>query len=292
MINALCIDLEPWYSAELLKDFVPDNKDDIEDQIVESVTLVLDLLNKYQVKATFAVLGIVAEKHPELIRNIFENEHEIASHAYSHKTLYELGEEGFEDEVKKSVIILESITGRKPVGFRAPSFSLNNSTIWALKILQKYGFKYDASIFPFKTHLYGVPDAPINLYKPSNVVVAREDSQGEIIEFPATVVRLLVNIPVSGGFYFRAIPLDILKWSIKTVNRTRPAILYIHPWEMYPLTPVIKKMPWQSRFLTYYARDRSLAKFEELLKTFKFAPVNRVIEMYSPFDGNNGGYPF
>jgi peptidoglycan-N-acetylglucosamine deacetylase len=279
MINALCVDLEPWYTAEFVKQFVPDLNEEINDQIVESVTPILNLLDKYKTTATFAVLGIIAERHPQLVKNIFEKNHEIACHAYSHKTLYELGEVGFEQEIEKSIAILKSITGSKPIGFRAPSFSLNNTTRWALNVLKKYGFKYDASIFPFKTSLYGVSKAPLYPYKLSEKDISQEDFEGDIIEFPMTVLKMVVNIPVAGGFYFRLLPLNFLKWAIKKINRTRPAIIYIHPWETYMQTPIPQNMPWQNKFITYFARNTSLLKFEELLKTFEFAPIRNVIKL-------------
>ena len=273
--NALVIDLEHWHSPEFLKDYLPV---DLVDQDVESVKPILALLDKYNVKATFAVLGSVAEKHPELVKEIYERGHEIASHAYSHKTLYELGIEGFEDEIRKSVKLLKSITGERPIGFRAPSFSINNSTKWAFDILEKYGFKYDASIFPIKTMLYGEPKAPIDIYKPSKEDVTQHGPQGNIIEFPMTVLKFGKNIPICGGFYMRILPLWFLKIGIKTVNKKRPAIFYIHPWEVYSETPRLK-LPLFSRFVTYWRINPNLSKLEKLLKQFKFTSINKILSV-------------
>ena len=287
MINALCIDLEPWYSAELVKRYLSKPETDYEDQIIESITPILKLLDKHNTKATFAVLGIVAEKYPELIKNLHASGHEIASHAYSHKTLYDLGKKEFEQEIIKSIKLLENITGEKPIGFRAPSFSINNSTQWALEILEKYGFKYDASIFPIKTNLYGVPKAPLFPYRPSKKDVSLEDSTGNMIEFPNTVLKLGMNVPVTGGFYFRFFPIIYQKLAIKRINKTRSALLYIHPWETYPKTPRIKNMPCFSRFVTYYAVDKALIKFDELLRTFKFASMLSVLKTSFPEQFHN-----
>lgn len=277
VINALSIDLEPWYASELLTKYLPKEKSD---QIEEAVRPILDLLDKYNIKATFFVLGIVAEKYPEVVREIYDKGHEIANHAYSHKTLYELGEREFEGEIKKSVKLLESITGKKPIGFRAPSFSINNSTKWAFRILKDYGFKYDSSIFPIKTMLYGVPNAPLHPYRPSMANVAQEDPDGRIIEFPMTVLKLGINIPISGGFYLRVLPWWFLIQGIKKVNRSRAAVIYIHPWETYPGTPRLKNIPFSSKFITYHGINSALGKLEKVLKQFEFKPIRELLPNY------------
>lgn len=281
--NALVIDLEHWYSPEFLRKYLPPQ---VVDQDVESVKPLLALLEKYNIKATFAVLGSLAEKHPELIKEIYDQGHEIASHAYSHKTLYELGRDGFEKEIKRSVELLKSITGEKPIGFRAPSFSINNSTKWAFDILEKYGFEYDASVFPIKTMLYGEPKAPTNIYKPSKQDVTHHDPQGNIIEFPMTTLKFGRNIPICGGFYMRVLPLWFLKRGIKSVNKTKPAIIYIHPWEIYTKTPRLK-LPLFSRFVTYWGIKSNISKFEGLLNNFKFAPIEVVLKSMVNKDGSN-----
>ena len=273
MINALTIDLEYWYSPELVRGFVVGNKDDL---IIEMTKPVLDVLDEFDVSATFFILGEVAKKHPELVEEVYGRGHEIGSHAYSHKTLYELGKEGFEDEIKLSVELLKGITKEKPIGFRAPSFSIDNATKWAFEILEKYGFKYDSSIFPIKTKLYGVPNAPLHVYKPSKEDIAKEDPDGGIIEFPLTVVKMGRNIPISGGFYFRVLPFRVLKFAIKIVNRERPAVIYVHPWEMYSKTPRLN-LPMHSKFITYYGIDSAMMKLEGLLRSFKFAPMKEVL---------------
>jgi polysaccharide deacetylase family protein (PEP-CTERM system associated) len=239
---------------------------------------VLELLDKYETRATFFVLGIVAEKHPGIVAEIHSRGHEIASHAYSHKTLYELGEVGFEEEIGKSSRLLESITGERPIGFRAPSFSIDNSTKWAFKVLTKYGFKYDSSIFPVKTMLYGIPNAPSEPYKPSMDDVARHDPEGDIIEFPLAVLKLGRNIPVAGGFYMRVLPLWFVKFAIRRVNRARPAVIYLHPWELYPLTPRLKGVPLFPRFVTYHGINSGLKKTEGLLDNFEFKPLRDFLE--------------
>jgi len=243
--------------------------------LFDSLYPLLELLDKHNTKATFFVLGAVAEKYPQLIEEIYKKGHEIASHAYSHTTLYELGREGFEEEIKKSINILGKY---KPIGFRAPSFSINNSTKWAFEILEKYGFKYDSSIFPIKTMLYGVPDAPLYIYKPSNDDISKHDPNGKIIEVPLTVFRFLgKNVPIAGGFYLRVFPLWFLRFGIRKVNKEQSAIIYIHPWETHSQT-IRLKIPLFPRFITYYGINYALEKFEVLLKEFKFKSIRELLD--------------
>ena len=200
MKNALSIDLEFWYSAELVRPYAQEGND----LIIEMVEPILDLLDTHNTKATFFVLGKVAKKYPELIKEIFEKGHEIASHSYSHKTLFELGKDGFENEIRSSVSILRKITGERVRGFRAPTFSISNETIWALDILEKYGFDYDSSVFPIRTKLYGVPNAPLHPYWPSFEDISKEDEGHRILELPLTVCKFyFMKIPIAGGFYLR-----------------------------------------------------------------------------------------
>lgn len=264
----LTFDLEFWYNSEFLKDYIPKNTDGLDDKITESTVPLLKILKRHNVKATFFVLGKVAEKYPRLIRQIFNEGHEIASHGYSHKVLSELKPNEFEEEIKKSVSLLEKINGIKPIGFRAPNFSLNNKTKWALKILERNGFKYDSSIFPFKTPLYGNSKAPLTIYKISK----------NITEFPLAVYQKgMLRIPIAGGFYFRLIPLNLYKLLLRSVQKKRDAVIYLHPHELYNFIPNLK-ISWWKKKLKYWGVNNSLNKFEELLKSFKF---NSIVEVTS-----------
>ncbi|MEA1865126.1 MAG: polysaccharide deacetylase family protein [Euryarchaeota archaeon] len=273
MKNALTIDLEYWHSPELIRGFAPEKRDDL---IIKMTMPILRLLDEFGVSATFFVLGAVAEKYPELVAEIHSRGHEIASHAYSHGTLHELGRERFEDEIDRSVRLLREITGDAPIGFRAPSFSIDNATGWAFDVLARYGFKYDSSIFPVTTHMYGVRDAPLGIYRPSAQNVAENDPNGKILEFPMTAFEYALRVPISGGFYLRVLPFSVLKRMIGIVNKERPAVIYLHPWEIVPLMPRLK-LPLQSRFITYHGIKSTRAKLEGLLASFSFAPVREVL---------------
>ena len=195
---ALSFDLEFWWCSEFLNDIQLINPQPI---IPDATTMVLDILDKYQQKATFFVLGEVAEKFPETIENIRQKGHEIAAHGYRHKNVFSLTPSEFEEDLKKVTNILSSLTSEPPIGYRAPNFSLSQSTNWLYKILSEHGYTYSSSVFPFKTKLYGFPDAPLAPYSPSAEDILQPDPEGTFIEFPAAVLKFPgKNIPVSGGF--------------------------------------------------------------------------------------------
>ncbi|MDW7726654.1 MAG: polysaccharide deacetylase family protein [Candidatus Methanoperedens sp.] len=275
MKNALSIDLECYYSNEFLIKYLPKN---LECGADDASYGLLKLLDKYNIKATFFVLGILAEKYPDYIRMLYEAGHEIGSHSYSHKTLHKLGKDQFEEELSKSTDILRSITHEQPIGFRAPSFSVDKNTSWVFGLLKKYGYKYDTSIFPFKTMLYGVPDAPLAPYIPSIDDISKHDPEGEIIEFPMAVIKIWKNIPIAGGFYLRVLPSWFLKFAIGQVNKKRPVVIYVHPWETFKDTPRLK-VPLHIKFEAYHGINSALFKLEELLKEFEFAPVREVLDL-------------
>ncbi|MFZ3134749.1 polysaccharide deacetylase family protein [Methanothrix sp.] len=240
---------------------------------------ILNLLDTYKTKATFFVLGCVAEKYPDLIEEIYGKGHEIACHGYTHKNLHDLGKIGFEYEINKSKNLLEKITGDKIKGFRAPTFSVDNDTIWALEVLEKYNFIYDSSIFPIKTYLYGVPNAPSYLYNPSlNDLTIDDGSDGfNIIEVPMTVYKFgYVSIPISGGFYFRLIPFPFFKALFRRSSKINNNIIYLHPWEIIPIFPRLR-LPLCSSIITYYNLDNTLLKFKSLLKNFAFVPIENIV---------------
>jgi polysaccharide deacetylase family protein (PEP-CTERM system associated) len=273
MLNALTFDLEFWWCSEFLHHVEPEKE---KDYIEETARPILEILEKYGIEATFFVLGKVAERYPRLVKSIQEAGHEIASHGYSHKLIWQLGRKGFEDDVKKSVDILKSITGKMPGGFRASNFSLNRETSWALDILERLGFEYDSSIFPANRKLiglYGEPNAPLQPYRPSKSDITKPAKDG-IMEFPLTACRILgVNVPVAGGFYLRFWPLWFLKMAIRNVNKQgRPAIIYVHPWEAYPKIPR-RELSFSSRFKRRYGMSSALGKLECLLKKFDFCPI-------------------
>jgi polysaccharide deacetylase family protein (PEP-CTERM system associated) len=273
-INALSIDLEEWYHSELVG-----GRRSSFSQATESTQPILDLLDRYQTKATFFVVGEVAEQTPELVRSIFERGHEIGCHTFSHTLVWKLGENFFRQELERFQSVMEKILGKiKIKGFRAPCFSIDNRNRWALRVLTDFGYQYDASIFPLKiSPLYGISGAPIRPYRISFEDVRREDPQSPLMEFPMCPLRIGgLKIPIAGGFYLRMFPSRLLSWGLKRINQSQPFVLYVHPWESYEKTPRFK-LPLYNRFISYYGIDSVMIKLEYLLKTFLFGRVDRVL---------------
>lgn len=268
--NIMSVDLEDYYCDLPFSEWSK-----YENRVTKNTKMILEMFEKHNVKATFFVLGYIAEKNPELIKEISELGHEIASHSYAHIDLRKVSKEQFEDDFLKSINILEKITGKKVEGFRAPFFSINKNNYWVFDILSKK-ITYDSSVFPVKTQLYGIPNAPRNIYRPSLSNIVNEDKNGKLIEIPMAThkIPLIGNIPIAGGFYLRFFPYWYMKWGIKKMNKEgNPAMLYIHPKDLDPEMPRIKEYNWYY----YYNLKSAVKKFEKLLKDFKFGTAKEVL---------------
>ena len=273
-INALSFDLEEWYHSELVQ-----GKRSPFSQAEEATRPILDLLDRYQTKASFFVVGEVAEQNPHLIRSIYEGGHEIGCHSFSHKLVWNLDESLFRAELERFHSVMEDILGQVKIkGFRAPCFSIDNRNIWALKVLRDAGYQYDTSIFPLKINpLYGISGAPTRPYRISLEDVRKEDAQSPLLEFPLCPLKIGgLKIPISGGFYLRASPRLFLHWGLRRINRSQPFLVYFHPWEGYAKTPRFK-LPLFNRVISYYGIHSALKKLEFLLKHFKFARLDQVL---------------
>ena len=271
-INILTIDVEDYYQDTEFK-----NWKSYEDRVVQNTHKILNILSETNTKATFFVLGYVAEHFPGLVRNIKDKGHEIATHGYSHTPITQQMPSEFEEDLLKSIRILEKITGDRVMGYRARQFSVSKKTSWAIDILKKAGLKYDSSVFPVKTPLYGVPDAPLHPYHIASSNIKRDNPEEDFLELPLSVYRIPIihkNIPVAGGFYLRFFPYLFIKHAIKIINNkmNQPAIIYIHPWEFDPEQPRISDHKWYH----YYRLSKTEQKFRKLLKDFKFTSVRGV----------------
>jgi len=262
--NILSVDIEEVFHGEYTRQYY---NSDVKYRTPENVQIVLDLLSTYNVEATFFVLGEIAEKFPEVVEMIKEYGHEISFHGWSHTPLWKLNEELFKEEIERFKRIYPGCKG-----YRAPSFSLNNSTKWALKILKEKKFCYDSSIFPVWTPLYGVYSAPQKPYRPSLDDLSKEaDENYGIIEFPLTVYNLLgIKIPIAGGFWLRFWDIKIIEKGIVSLNRKEvPAVVYVHNWELDPETPRLKLNLYGS-FVTYFNIRKTLKRLKRLLQKFEF----------------------
>ena len=274
MLNILTIDLEEWYHPEYVKKETLPYK---EERIQHSLKATLDILNRHNLKATFFVVGELAEKHPEIIKNIRENDHEIAFHGYYHEPLWNLDAGTLYAEITK----FNSLIGEKCAGFRAPSFSLSNKTKWALKVLENSGCQYDSSLFPARTPLYGVWNAPTIPYKPSYENVTEKDENAKLWEFPLLVYKLKgIRVPVAGGFYMRFFSVNLIARAIKKLNQKGfPTVIFFHNWELDPETPRLK-LGLYRYFVTYHKLKETPKKLERLLSRFRFSSIKEYMESY------------
>jgi polysaccharide deacetylase family protein (PEP-CTERM system associated) len=276
--NALTIDVEDYFHVTAFEKYInSEDWDNFPLRVVDNTMKILDLLDTYSTKATFFVLGWVAEKCPSLVREIQKRGHEIACHGYGHKLVYNIGPENFREDIRRSKAILEDICGDCISGYRAPSYSITKDSLWALDILIEEGFTYDSSIFPIVHDLYGIHDA----HRFPHVMVRQS---GSIKEFPMTTTEIGVSdmryrIPVAGGGYLRLFPLCFMKRAIHRINKRegQPVVLYFHPWEIDPEQPRVKA-GLKSRFRHYVNLDKTSGKVRELLSSFHFAPMRVVLD--------------
>jgi len=271
MKNALSIDLEEYFQIHVLSGIIhPDTWDSLPSWVEQDSLRILSLLEEEGVKATFFCLGWIAEHHKSLIRLIHDKGHEVACHGYSHQVIYRQDTSRFRDDVSRAKRILEDITGQKVIGYRAPTYSITMKTLWALKILEDLGFQYDSSIFPIYHDNYGIPDAPRFPYRIPN---------SSLVEFPISTLKIgPLNIPISGGGYFRLIPYPLIRAGFRRLNALdKPFIFYIHPWEVNPKIPKINGMSTFSRFRTYTGIPGAFKKLSHIMKDFTFAPVHEVL---------------
>jgi peptidoglycan-N-acetylglucosamine deacetylase len=277
--NALTIDLEDWFHPELVRGHLDSGLP--EGRLPEIVPSLLSLLNRYRVKATFFILGEVASQFPSLVQRIDEEGHEIGCHGMSHLMLGDLGQEGFKKELKDFRNLIRKILGDVTIrGYRAPTFSLNPNTRWALPILRDFGYRYDSSIFPkklFWNPLYGLDHAPRRPYRISFDDLRREDPESPLWEFPAAIAQVVgIDLPVSGGFYLRALPAFLFRWALKRINEEGPFYVYLHPWELDERTPRVT-LPFLSGKATYYGIKGAFPKLEGLLKMFSFSRMDEIL---------------
>ncbi|HEY2956428.1 MAG TPA: polysaccharide deacetylase family protein [Candidatus Eisenbacteria bacterium] len=277
--HPVCVgfDVEDWFHPELVRDRV--SPDETRSIVSEGTGAILDLLCRRGARATFFVLGDVAARHPDLVRRIAGEGHEIACHGMTHRPLWRLTPESFRRELRDSRAALRAALGHdSAVGFRAPTFSLDRTTAWALGVLAEEGFLYDSSIFPVRVRLYGVAGAPLGIYRPAPGDPARHDPSGPMLEFPVAVHPLgPLRLPVAGGFYLRALPRGLLYAALGRIRRERPVALYLHPWECVPSVPRLD-LPPADRLITYLNLRTVLPKLEGIVERFGSIPMREALE--------------
>lgn len=266
--NALTIDFEDWYQG---LEIPCSEWSGFEDRIGFAGDKLLRILEDADAKATFFMLGYVAEKHPDIVKRIEAEGHEIGTHGYSHTLIYTQTAEMFRSELSRAINFLEDLTGKKVIGHRAPFFSITKDSLWALDILGELGIRYDSSIFPILNYRYGIADAPRFPYKISR-------GKFEFMEFPISTIKLPgITLPISGGAYFRIYPYQVTKQAIRKVNRSgEPVTFYLHPWELDPEHPRID-VPRRIALTHYFNLGATEKRLRKLLEDFKMAPMGEVL---------------
>ena len=274
VVNAMSVDVEEHFHVSAFDGIVPRATwNGMDSRVVSNTGRLLALFEEYEVRATFFVLGCVAERHPDLVGRIAAAGHEVASHGHAHRLIYDQTPSAFRQDVRQAKRILEDAAGRPVVGYRAPSYSITPRSLWALDILVEEGYEYDSSIFPIRHDRYGIPVSARQPY-------AIERQAGSIIEVPASTTRVGPwNLPIAGGGYFRLLPYWWTRWGIGRVNRTeeRPAIFYIHPWEIDPDQP---RLPAGrlGRVRHYRNLEKTESRLRRLLADFKFDTVQSIVD--------------
>jgi polysaccharide deacetylase family protein (PEP-CTERM system associated) len=272
--NALTFDVEEYFHAEVFSSMVPREQwSTLESRVVPATGRLLALLAETGTRATFFVLGWVAARHPELVRTIAAQGHEVACHGYGHEMITRQSRAEFTEDIRRAKTTVEDAAGVAVTGYRAPTFSVVRETLWSLEVLAESGFQYDSSIFPIVHDRYGIPDAPRFPHR----VGGKNGMQ--ITEFPlSTVTRFGRRFPVAGGGYFRLLPYAVTRWALRQLNERegQPAMVYLHPWEIDPGQPRLA-VSRVAQFRHSVNTDTTLSKLRRLLQEFAFAPAKDVL---------------
>jgi len=273
IVNGMSVDVEDYFHVSAFESTVDRRKwDRLESRVCQNTDRLLALFERVDTRATFFVLGWIADRQPDLVRRIAAAGHEIASHGYGHRLVYDQTPEEFREDIRRARFAIEAAVGLPVTGYRAPSYSITTRSRWALDVLVEEGYLYDASIFPILHDRYGIPDAPRHFHS----IRCRT---GSIWEVPGSTVRVGgVNLPVGGGGYFRILPYRWTQWGISHLNvvERRPAVFYLHPWEVDPDQP---RLPGSalSRFRHYCNLAATEGRLQRLCERFRFGPIHEVL---------------
>lgn len=272
--NAFTVDVEEYFQVEAFSDLIPKRDwHKFPSRVEETTTILLELLDTYQVRGTFFVLGWIARIHPALVEKIHKAGHEIASHGFDHTMITEMTPEAFREDIRKSKAIIEGIIGTSVTGYRAPTFSITEKTSWAYDILLQEGYSYSSSVFPVWHDRYGWPKFGNHPRKMGS------GKNGEFWEIPLTVGSIgPFRLPFGGGGYLRAYPLTLTNALFRRLERDgRHGIVYIHPWELDSRHPAIQA-PFLRRLRHYIGIPKMREKLIGLLRSMPFGTVAQLLE--------------
>lgn len=276
--NVLTVDVEEYYhGVEFGQALDGEGLRQLPSRVVDETERLLDVLAEHGACGTFFTLGIVATRHPRLVRAILSGGHELASHGWDHTPIDRLGATRFRADVRAAKDALEQASGQPVVGYRAPNYSIRPDTAWAFTILAEEGHAYDSSVYPIAHDRYGFPAAP---RYPHMIPLADGEALWEV---PVGTARLGgTNLPIGGG-YFRLVPEPLLSGAIASVNRRerQPVVLYIHPWEFDSAQPR-PAMPWSHQFRHYVGIAGASRKLRALLGRFRFTSIDAAFPQVRP----------
>ena len=276
--NALTIDVEDYFQVSAFAPHIARSEWATRECRVErNVNRILEMLSQHNTKATFFTLGWVAERYPQLVRDIARQGHEVASHGYGHERASDQTQEVFYEDIHQAKVILEDLAGTEVKGYRAPSFSIGTANLWAFDCLKRAGYRYSSSVYPIAHDHYGMPDAPRFAF----------EVRPGLVEIPITTLRALGrNLPSSGGGYFRLLPYALSRWMLRRVNQGegQSGIFYFHPWEIDSGQPRVDGISAKTRFRHYVNIDRVEGRLEQLLQDFKWDRMDHVFSNKIPSD--------
>jgi polysaccharide deacetylase family protein (PEP-CTERM system associated) len=269
--NAMTVDVEDYFQVSAFEKTIPRKDwDSVEHRVYNNTNRILDIFQKYNIKSTFFMLGWVAERYPELVKRIVNENHELASHGYEHIRVTQQTPAEFRADIIKTKMMLEDIGGVQIKGYRAPSYSITENNMWAIDELADSGHIYSSSIYPIKHDLYGIPSAPRFAY--------RHEKSG-LLEIPITTVKLAnKKLPCGGGGFFRLFPYSYSRWAINRINNLekQSALFYFHPWEIDIGQPKIRHAPWKSKFRHYLNIKKMELRLDRLINDFAWGRLDQI----------------
>lgn len=273
-INGLSVDVEDWFQVGAFENVIArDDWAGLADRVERNVLAILDLFGEVDAKATFFTLGWVAERHPALVRRIADAGHELASHGWDHVRVHTMDRKRFGEDIARARKTIEDAAGVRVIGYRAPSFSIDQRTPWAHEELAEQGYTYSSSVAPIRHDHYGWRDAPRFAFRPL--------AGAALLEIPVTTAEIAGRrLAAGGGGFFRVLPYGFSRWAIRQVNRRdhRPAVFYFHPWEIDPRQPRVAGAPLKSRLRHYTNLDRMAGKLRQLVREFAWGRMDDLAE--------------
>ncbi len=268
--NALTVDVEDYFQVSAFAPHIARSEwGSRECHVERNIDRILELLAARDIKATFFTLGWIAERYPRMVRGIVQAGHELASHGYGHERANLQSREAFYSDIQLAKVILEDVSGGAILGYRAPSFSIDEKNLWAFDALARAGYRYSSSIYPITHDHYGMPTAPRFAF----------EARPGFLEVPITTLRILGrNFPSSGGGYFRLLPYALSRWMLRRVNAvdSESCVFYFHPWEIDPGQPRVAGISHKTRFRHYVNIARMEGRLKQLLGDFSWGRMDQL----------------